>query len=332
MLAQLKEWKVERPEMKAEILAQMGQLFDIQRTLTHSPLPNPVPLIREHFDQLRTVPYCVSEKTDGQRYALFLGTYRGSQERFSVLVDRENVIYQIEVVAPKEAFQGTLLDGEHVEDREGHNKFLVFEVVQWFGEVCTQKPLPARMAHAEAGFSPAWHPGNNPHELARHLASQGFVVVTEPMMMVVPKLFRDFKDFGSLIKERPNHASDGYVFTPLNEPVRHGTHPRIFKYKFSPTVDLKRVKSMFFCMTGPHFVEVTSVIPGLKFHPSCLTIKDGSVAEFSIAGDLTCTLHRERHDKLTPNQSAVINDIVQELKGRIDVHELVALATGLAGP
>ena len=42
-----------------------------------------------------------------------------------------------------------------------------------------------------------------------------------------------------------NHDTDGYIFTPENEPVRSGTHPSMFKWKeqLKNTVDFLVIKT-----------------------------------------------------------------------------------------
>jgi hypothetical protein len=161
------------------------------------PGPQPISIERKHFPILKSKPYLVCEKNDGVRNMLVC------YERHGVFVDRMFNTQQTTIpLAP-----GTILDGELME-----SEFLVYDAVMIKGENVMHLPLTERLARAKKVCP---------------LATKGNVKVKVKTMLPLERV--------SEIVLGPK--TDGLIFTPVDEPVRLGTHETCFKWKPNNTID-----------------------------------------------------------------------------------------------
>ncbi len=101
------------------------------------------------------------DKTDGQRYWFFCGTYKGPLEsdtrfqmrciRLALLINRKDEMFRCDRVPCMNAFyKGTLLDGEMtLLQKHDQFSFEVFDVAKLSGETVGHLGLAARMQHLE---------------------------------------------------------------------------------------------------------------------------------------------------------------------------------------
>lgn len=165
------------------------------------PGPQPVSIERRNFAQLRAKPYLYCEKTDGTRYVLVCETDK------AVLLDRALKRIPAGVRIP----HNTMLDGELVKTKEGKNIFLVFDAFKLRGVDVTQENLTQRL------------------KLAQELVKSIIKVKTAPFEIRVKNMYSSVAAMPPM--ETLQWETDGVVMTPVNEPVRHGTHETMFKWK-----------------------------------------------------------------------------------------------------
>ncbi len=168
------------------------------------PGPQPISIERRHFPLLKKSEYLVCEKTDGVRH--FLVAFDDAGEKKVALVNRSFAATYYKYTLPKD----TLLDGELV-TRTSDQKlvFLVHDAVMIRGESLIDAPLTERLDKARA--------------LCRTIISK------TPFVTMVKTMY----PLGEIAKldEKSHFVTDGLIFTPVNEPIRTGTHETLFKWK-----------------------------------------------------------------------------------------------------
>jgi hypothetical protein len=165
------------------------------------PGPQPVSIERRHFPLLKRQPYYVCEKTDGVRYFLI------SLDSGVYIVNRAFATETVKIRIPKD----TLLDGELVKTKAGKTLFVVHDAVRTKGESLLNLPLDQRLEKARAVTKGIIKTAAAPFEVR--------VKTMIPLGSPIP----DLNSF--------EYETDGIVMTPINEPIRMGTHETMFKWK-----------------------------------------------------------------------------------------------------
>ena len=167
------------------------------------PGPQPVSIERRHFPLLAQQPYVVCEKTDGVRHLL------ASTADGVFLVNRAFHTEPVKIRLAKD----TLLDGELVQTKLEQTLFMVYDAVRVKGEDLRQKPLNERLDAARKVIKAIIKTANAPFEIR--------VKTMWPLQSIRAMTALDKFDY----------ETDGVVFTPVNEPIRMGTHETMFKWK-----------------------------------------------------------------------------------------------------
>ena len=172
----------------------------------------PVSIERRHFRLFATKRYVVCEKTDGIRHFLI----REDGEPY--ILNRALVKTPVNVRIPK----NTYLDGELVD-----GFFYVYDAMMIDGQDICELNLLERMEHAKS--------------LIRK------VPVLKGGFRMVPKNHVPIAEIGTLDPFRD--GTDGLIFTPIDEPVRYGTHETLLKWKPAEhiTIDFMYDREGFLC-------------------------------------------------------------------------------------
>ncbi len=172
------------------------------------PGPQPVSIERVHFDKLKNNPYVVCEKTDGLRVAILAFTF--NSKKVTLMINRSLRMVWTPLNLPKNAHMGTIIDGELVD-----TKLMIYDAVFVSGEDLKQKPFLDRLERVEAFI-------------------KGIMKLAKDPVVVKLKRFvplNELKDFQTNVVPKLPYKTDGLVFTPLNDPIRLGTHENMFKWK-----------------------------------------------------------------------------------------------------
>jgi hypothetical protein len=184
------------------------------------PGPQPVSIERRHFGEFQKRPYYVCEKTDGVRHLLLSLEVEG--KRFTCLVNRAFEIFPFNTMIPR----GTVLDGELVRPRDPTARavFLIYDAICAKGVDVRKESLDKRLAAAKGLLKSVIKSSKDPFEIR--------VKEMTPFPGPLPNL------------DSFPWETDGLVFTPVNEPVRMGTHETLFKWKPRPriTIDFEVTK------------------------------------------------------------------------------------------
>jgi mRNA capping enzyme, catalytic domain/mRNA capping enzyme, C-terminal domain len=259
---------------------------------TRFPGPQPVSIERRHFPLLKRQPYLVCEKSDGVRHLLV-----STEDGFVGLVNRAFHIEVAKVRVPKD----TLLDGELVKTKNQKMYFMVYDAVRVKGEDVSQKPLTERL------------------EAARKVAKAIIKTAGAPFEIRVKNMWllgtEDVPDLDSF-----EYETDGLVFTPINEPIRMGTHETMFKWKPHNriTIDfrIKNGEELYVQDRGELFREAT-----LHLQNRHAELPDGTIVECGY-GDLGWFVEKVRTDKTYPNNRRTYFRTLVNLREAIRLEEL----------
>jgi hypothetical protein len=258
------------------------------------PGPQPISIERFHFGQLKRQPYLVCEKTDGVRYMLVCFEYLN--KKVCALVNRAFEVHVTTLTVPR----GTVLDGELVQLKTGHWRYLVYDAVLVRGEDVHTKTLTERLAAAATVTRAVIRSAKDP-----------FDIKTKAMLPL------------ERIRELPAldafpYETDGLVFTPVNEPVRIGTHETMFKWKPRAhiTIDFMLRDNILHVQEQGHFLRVTTMYP-----PSNLV--NGTILECGY-GATGWYVTRIRTDKTYPNNKRTYLRTIVNLQEDIQLVEFMS--------
>jgi hypothetical protein len=258
------------------------------------PGPQPVSIERRHFGLLKLQPYMVCEKTDGTRNFL-ISTNEGV-----FLVDRAFHVTPVKIRIAKE----TLLDGELVTAKNGARLFIVHDAVLVKGVSLLECRLDERLDAARSVIKGIIKTSSAPFEV--RVKTMG-ILGTSP----VP----DLNSF--------EYETDGLVFTPVNEPIRMGTHETMFKWKprerITVDFEIKNGEDLYVQERGePVFVS------GLNLHNRQPDLPDGTIVECGY-GQLGWFVEKVRTDKTYANNRRTFTRTCVNLQEAIKIEEFQGL-------
>jgi hypothetical protein len=186
--------------------------------VTKFPGPQPISIDRQHFVHFSREPYLACEKTDGTRHVLVCLMH--GEKKIAALVNRSQEMHLIPMNFLRTMYQGSIMDGELVKDLEGRWRFMIYDCVFAEGRSLMNENLTTRISGAETFCN-------------------GIMKLAKDPLLIQVKNMCPLKEFKKLLNHEYPYKTDGYVFTPVNVPVRTGTHETMFKWKprDSNTVD-----------------------------------------------------------------------------------------------
>lgn len=253
------------------------------------PGPQPVSIERRHFPLLKRQPYLVCEKTDGVRHLL------ASTDDGVFLVNRAFACEKVNVRVAKD----TLLDGELVKTKGGKTLFMVYDAVRVKGEDLTHKPLTERL------------------DAARKVVKAIIKTASAPLELRVKTMWNLKDPTPSL--DSFEYETDGLVFTPVNEPIRTGTHETMFKWK-----PRERITIDFCIRNGCELFVQDRGIPykeaDLHLHNVRRDLPDGTIVECGY-GDLGWFVEKIRTDKTHANNRRTYFRTIVNIRENIELEE-----------
>jgi len=268
----------------------LGYIKESWKSDGRFPGPQPVSIERRHFSWLKRQPYFVCEKTDGVRQLLV------STDEGVFLVNRAFNIEPVKIRVPKD----TLLDGELVRTREGKVLFMVHDAVRVKGQCLLNAPLDQRLEAARKAIKGIIKTAQAPFEI--RIKTMYRLGIEKP-----PETFE--------------YETDGLVLTPVNEPIRMGTHETMFKWKPREriTIDfaLRNGKELWVQDRGEPYLEAELHLSNCR--PD---LPDGTIVECGY-GNLGFFVEKIRTDKTHANNRRTYFRTMINLREDIKIHELV---------
>jgi len=251
------------------------------------PGPQPISIERKHFKNLKSQPYLVCEKTDGVRHMLVCFE-APDEKKICVLVNRAFQLTFTTLTVPRD----TILDGELM-----NGVYYVYDAVRIKGEDLRKKTLTERLAKAKAVTK---------------------MILKQPTLQVKVKDMVPLKDIGNITL---SEHSDGLIFTPVEEPIRTGTHESLFKWKprHLITIDflVKNGKDLMIQDRG-QLRQVT------ELHVSVRPYPEGTILECDYREN-GWTPVKERKDKTYPNNRRTFDRTIVNLRENIQMEEFSKL-------
>jgi len=236
----------------------------------------------------------VCEKTDGTRNFL-IGAAEGV-----FLVDRAFAITPVKIRIPKE----TLLDGELVTAKNGARLFVVHDAVLVKGVSLLEFRLDERLNAARSVVKGIIKTASAPFEI--RVKTMG-ILGTSP----IP----DLNSF--------EYETDGLVFTPVNEPIRMGTHETMFKWKprerITVDFEIKNGEDLYVQERGEPVL-----VSGLNLHNRRPDLADGTIVECGY-GQLGWFVEKIRTDKTYANNRRTFTRTCVNLQEAIKIEEFQGL-------
>uniref|UniRef100_A0A6C0F6E3 mRNA guanylyltransferase n=1 Tax=viral metagenome TaxID=1070528 RepID=A0A6C0F6E3_9ZZZZ len=253
----------------SEIITNLNLLW--KKTIKNQfPGPQPISIERKHFKHLKTDKYYVANKNDGERYCLVFVQYE--DHYLSALLSRTNNLYLINIRASKKCYEGTIIDGELV-----NNMFYAFDT-----------PLICGLDVHTYAFS------NRMEQIG----------IFERCIKRWPKTFnfitKEFISLENIKTLKENNKCDGLIFMPETAIVSVGTHNKMFKWKPLElnTIDFLYKKGKVFLQTAGELTEKRIKIEtnGFQIDPN-----ENTIVECIYLHDKHWQVLKIRDDKLMPN-------------------------------
>ena len=268
---------METPLVLREFIARAWGSNDPERF----PGPQPISIERRHFPLLLKQPYLVCEKTDGVRQMLVC------LEKRCFLIDRAFHLEEIRACVPSD----TIFDCERVD-----GLLLVYDAVMVKGESLLKKPLTERLAAAEKVI-------------------KSIIRMSKDQVTIRLKKMRPLAEVEHVLSASYPYETDGLIFTPINEPIRMGTHETMFKWKPRETItvdflvrstgdSIDRMGGKFETVYGMYIADRQRLVYIAHFNTIAgykdLETFEDKVVECSY-GDKGWNLVKVRQDKTHPN-------------------------------
>jgi len=276
------------------------------------PGPQPISIEYKHFPTLKGGEYVVCEKTDGERYMMVATTFEGKPVCF--FVNRAFDMIEVKIRLNKKAYEGTILDGELYQDT-----LMVYDALLVCGNPVGHMNLFQRLAGAENMM-------------------KGIIYMKFDKHRLKLKTFYSMRDYDHFMYEylpKVEQKIDGLVFTPVNEPVRIGTHETMFKWKprEKNTVDfhMKRGRSFNNDAVWKLYVqEKGKLIYESEFPLSTMNepwFEEGAIVECMYItwekGPLWWKPLKRRTDKTHPNNRRTFYRTIANIKEDIQMKEFL---------
>lgn len=317
----------------------------------HFPGPNPVSMEHTDFKKLQSDDYLVALKTDGVRYLLMLTTKPNSTEPISLMIDRVQNMYEIEIWANEEFFfNGCLLDGELVWNSSQTLQYVVFDVVLLKGVDCIPRNYRERL-EIISGHILCMDDAIDDDAVEQIVSEEDKFCARNNAynLQILPKVCVPkscIHELWSNNKTKSSHRNDGIIFTLNSAPIHTGTSEYIYKWKPSHSIDLK----CFFCNGKWSFfgnsndsdeeIDVTQAMGTFKTSIdlkskllAMLERKSTCVVECVVQVNEECVIllpERERSDKKTANTMRTILATIRNAKENIQIDELYHATNSMA--
>ncbi len=264
------------------------------------PGPLPVSIERQHFSQLRNNKYLVCEKTDGTRNVIVCFMFEG--KKHTAILDRALNIWTLNIQFPKKAHLGTLLDGEMLPG----GTLLVYDAVWVNGENVSQLNFLER------------------YEKMEHMCKGIMRLAKDPITVKVKKfeVLEKFQYYLEEVVPKLEHATDGFIFTPVNEPIRLGTHETMFKWKplEKNTIDFQAKWHPFINKWGLYIQDKGKLIFETEYYGP-FDVHEDDILECEYKGPGIWIPLAKRTDKNYPNNRRTFYRTLVNIKEDIKVKE-----------
>eukprot|EP00455_Lapot_gusevi_P054196 TRINITY_DN8638_c0_g1_i4.p1 TRINITY_DN8638_c0_g1~~TRINITY_DN8638_c0_g1_i4.p1 ORF type:complete len:382 (-),score=64.41 TRINITY_DN8638_c0_g1_i4:132-1277(-) len=218
--------------------------------LKQLPGPLPVSLGRKHLRELRSRAYWVAEKTDGERYMLFIdhsAAYFVNRKFTCHMLPRSDLLASLASHGP------TLLDGELVQTTIGW-VYLIYDLVQSQGIRYADMPLPKRLEGIREKVMAPYRYGQRQAEEKGETLPFTLIGKTilpsskigDTLKKIQPShegyVYAEHRSFGSI-----SYKNDGLIFMAADSPFLPNFEGALLKWKWPElnSIDFKVIHPFF---------------------------------------------------------------------------------------
>ena len=272
---------------------KINKLWNVEKN--EFPGPQPISIERKHFTNLKNKKYMSGIKNDGERYALCFFIH--DSKNISCLVDRKGEVYLLNIQATAQAFQGTIVDCELV-----NNKLYIFDCVIICGRSVCDQNFSERLNHTDTVLS--------------SIKSIKHDIIIEKKEFVDMNHFSDLLDTDAL--------SDGYIFVPNDKSITIGTNNLMYKWKpkLKNTIDFALMGSKVYLQNGGKLTWVKINIDTSNLQRE-IPKTEHIIVESEYVGEKKWKVLFVREDKNMPNSQYTYKKTLINLKEDIQEKEFI---------
>lgn len=222
-------YKITTPELTTRLSNELCNFWNGEQhdSKVRFPGAQPVSIELANIKILKSVPYVVCAKLDGERYILYmtqvpedLSTPTSKELSISFMVDRNLDFYIITIDSWNEAIykNKTILDGEFI-----GNEFVIHDAICLAGTIVKNEKWETRWRATDSFLTSSYRYSKKD---TFNLRLKKFYLVNQLKL-----LFDDI--------ETNKIKNDGLVFYPMNDPVKYRSQDNLYKWKVRHTVDFK---------------------------------------------------------------------------------------------
>ena len=182
------------------------------------PAPQPVSIEKKDFIKLQKFKYYTSLKLDGVRFLLYFIRDRNGVNQ-SILINRALNFYNINIESEQNIFNGTLLDGEVIFNKETKQwDFSIHDALLLCGNKINKLSHSTRLNDTRCCIESFIIKNNTSSPNTLNLTVKDFYP------------FEEFENFITDVYNKSDN-NDGIIFMPENLPVISGTQYSMLKWK-----------------------------------------------------------------------------------------------------
>ena len=311
--------------------------WNLPKHIKHFPGSHPISIEEKDLDFIRDnkEDYLASLKSDGVRYIMYMTFRPGLEDSpITLLIDRAQNMYEIEVWANMEYYYGTILDGELVWKLpdETQSTYLVFDVIKLKGVMKSNISYKERLECINSIiFDDNIRDGDV--ERIELLIEECDKIVS---MNNLNNLIIKSKNFAPIIylekiwndRKTSLYRNDGLILTKNNNTYKHGSDRSTFKWKPTCSIDVIINSGNVLCNSNSssELVKITKILDRPIFlEKNKLDYNKNQIVECDIKINnkkISLFPMRTRIDKSTPNTLKTIESSVKGVLQNIPFERL----------
>ncbi len=331
--------KITKESEKKKYWNKLIKDWELPSHINHFPGSHPISIERKDLKFLKEneTNFLISLKSDGIRYIMYM-TFRPETEiPVCILIDRSKNMYEIEVWASEEFYEGTILDGELVWNLPNENSttYLVFDILLLKGKSLKKKKYKERLTIIDAIiYNNSLNKKNE--DIEREIEENDQIVSMNNLysLSISSKKFTQLSMIGKLWNDRVSYCfrQDGLILNRSDEEYKLGAADNtIFKWKPSYSIDVVIKKESVY-VNAPKTEELQELKKILnrkiRVLDSKINYKEDDIVEcdVQVQGETFLLFPmRVRLDKKFPNTLKTVVSSCESVIDKVTIETLVDL-------
>lgn len=328
-------WKIENETVRKMLMTKLLSAWRVKgRTKHFFPGPMAVSVTKINLHNIVSQKYMVCEKSDGERYLLFLTTV--DSLNVAVFINRSMEMFLSSFFFDNSVYQNTIIDGELISllpaggapTSEGGAPpvrgwvFMSFDIVCVCGVNLKKNKLSERLTELH------------------NLLSHKYFISKSDVCGLFMKRFYDLSATAAPAQQlesamnsmKSTYNSDGLIFTPVDLGVMENTHYSLLKWKSSDTIDFQiteRDGNKYMCILNGSTPEEVQMVTETEIplevgsivecRPTVRNADKKGKATAKAAPVVQWTPILVREDKDAPNTIMTLERTLQTIRDQIDI-------------